>query len=105
MNKMMEYMALGKATVSFDLAETRFSAREAAVYVKPNDELEFARQVCWLLDHPSERKRMEDFGRRRVAGSLAWEFSVPELLRAYGEGLGFARLTSTGTSEMDCRIP
>ena len=88
MNKMMEYMALGKPTVAFDLLETRFSAREAALYVRGNDELEFARQVSWLLDRPTECERMGAIGRLRVANSLAWEYSVPELLRAYRDGLG-----------------
>jgi glycosyltransferase involved in cell wall biosynthesis len=89
MNKLMEYMALAKPTVAFDLVETRFSAQDAAVYVKPNDEAEFAERVSWLLDNPDERKKMGEIGRHRVAGALAWEYSVPELLRAYEDGLGF----------------
>ncbi|MDL2344564.1 glycosyltransferase family 4 protein, partial [Deinococcus sp. MIMF12] len=35
MNKVLEYMALGKATVQFDLREGRASAGEAAVYARP----------------------------------------------------------------------
>jgi len=89
MNKLMEYMALSKPTVAFDLVETRFSAQDAALYVKPNDELEFAQQVSWLLNNPDECKKMGKIGRDRVANVLAWEYSVPELLRAYGDGLGF----------------
>ena len=89
MNKLMEYMALGKPTVAFDLIETRFSAQDAALYVQPNNELEFAERVGWLLDNPDECKRMGDIGRRRVANTLAWEYSKPELLQAYSEGLGF----------------
>jgi glycosyltransferase involved in cell wall biosynthesis len=88
MNKMMEYMALGKPTVAFDLVETRFSGQGAALYATPNDELEFAQHVAWLLDHPAERERMGELGRQRVVNALAWEYSVPELLRAYREGLG-----------------
>jgi glycosyltransferase involved in cell wall biosynthesis len=91
MNKLMEYMALGKPTVAFDLAETRCSAGEAALYVRPNDERAFAERVSWLLDHPEECARMGEIGRRRVAEGLAWEYSVPHLLRAYGEGLGLGR--------------
>jgi glycosyltransferase involved in cell wall biosynthesis len=87
MNKLMEYMALGKPTVAFDLAETRYSAGEAALYVRPNDEIEFARQVSWLLDNPAERERIGEAGRRRVREALAWEYSAQELLRAYREGL------------------
>lgn len=87
MNKLMEYMALGKPTVAFDLSETRVSAKGAALYVRPNDEHEFAERVTWLLDHPEERRKMGEIGRRRVSEELAWEYSVPELLRAYRDGL------------------
>jgi glycosyltransferase involved in cell wall biosynthesis len=90
MNKMMEYMAMGKPTVSFDLKEARFSAQEAALYAQPNDERDFAERVCWLLDHPEEGRKMGEFGRQRVTTTLAWEYSVPQLLRAYEEGLGLA---------------
>jgi glycosyltransferase involved in cell wall biosynthesis len=55
---------------------------------RPNDPREFAEQVAWLLDHPQERERMGELGRHRVRHELAWEYSVPELLRAYREGLG-----------------
>lgn len=89
MNKLMEYMALGKPTVAFDLHETRVSGGDAAVYVADNDEREFARQVARLLDAPDERARMGEIGRQRVVTALAWEFSVPHLVRAYQEGLGF----------------
>ena len=88
MNKLMEYMALGKPTVAFDLTETRYSAAEAALYVEPNDEQSFARKVVWLLENPAECERMGEIGRQRVAEQLAWEYSAPELLRAYGQGLG-----------------
>jgi glycosyltransferase involved in cell wall biosynthesis len=90
MNKLMEYMALGKPTVAFDLSETRFSAGEAAVYVTANDEREFARQVGELLDDPVRRSAMGAIGMARVRQQLAWEYSVPELLRAYEHGLGMA---------------
>ena len=81
MNKLMEYMALAKPTVAFDLHETRCSAGEAASYARPNDVLDFARRVADLLDRPLERQRMGESGRRRVAEALAWEHSVPALLR------------------------
>jgi glycosyltransferase involved in cell wall biosynthesis len=90
MNKLMEYMALGKATVAFDLEETRYSGADAAVYVASGDEFEFARQVARLLDDPEQRARMGAAGRHRVETSLAWEYSVPHLLKAYGQALGLA---------------
>jgi len=97
MNKLMEYMALGKPTVAFDLVETRFSAQDAAIYVKPNDELEFAKQVSRLLDNPDECEKMGEIGRNRVANTLAWDYSAPELLRVYGDGLEI-RMWSTNVA-------
>ncbi len=90
MNKLMEYMALGKPTIAFDLPETRVSGGGAAVYVPGNDEREFARQVARLLDAPDARERMGDIGRQRIGTELAWEFSVPQLVRAYQDGLGLS---------------
>jgi glycosyltransferase involved in cell wall biosynthesis len=88
MNKVMEYMALSKPVVAFDLVETRFSAQDAAVYAPANDVLAFARCVVWLLDHPEECERLGRQGRHRVDTCLAWEFSVDHLLSAYRDGLG-----------------
>lgn len=84
MIKIMEYMALGKPIVQFDLKEGRFSAGEASLY-SDNKELVqgFAANILWLLDHPEERQRMGEIGRRRVEQELAWEYSVPHLLAAY----------------------
>lgn len=98
MNKMMEYMALGKPTVAFDLRETRHSAQAAALYAAPNDELEFAKLVCRLLDTPAEREAMGRAGKERVRRELAWEYSIPELMRAYREGL---RAPASGHSLKD----
>jgi glycosyltransferase involved in cell wall biosynthesis len=81
--KVMEYMAVGKPTVSFDLKETRVTAREAAVYVPPNDELAFAKQIAFLMDRPDLRKTMGEFGKRRVEEELAWNVVSQNLLRAY----------------------
>jgi glycosyltransferase involved in cell wall biosynthesis len=84
MIKIMEYMALGKPIVQFDLKEGRFSAGEAALYAN-NQEIvpDFANKILWLLEHPEERRRMGEFGRKRVEQQLAWEYSVSNLLAAY----------------------
>jgi glycosyltransferase involved in cell wall biosynthesis len=94
MNKLMEYMALGKPTVAFDLPETRYSAQQAAVYAQPNDVIQFAREISRLLDDPAECDRMGAIGRRRVQKELAWEYSANELRRAYDEGLGIGRVSA-----------
>lgn len=85
MIKIMEYMALGKPIVQFDLKEGRFSAQEASLYSSSNGNhvADFAERILWLLEHPEERQRMGEFGRKRVREQLAWEYSVPNLLAAY----------------------
>jgi glycosyltransferase involved in cell wall biosynthesis len=84
MIKIMEYMALSKPIVQFDLREGRFSAMDAAVYADPqNQVMDFAAKLLWVLDNPEERKRMGEFGRKRVEKELAWQYSVKNLLAAY----------------------
>jgi len=84
MIKIMEYMALSKPIVQFDLKEGRFSAGEASVYSDNHNQVaDFAAKILWLLDHPEERRRMGEFGRKRVEKELAWEYSIQNLLFAY----------------------
>lgn len=83
MTKMLEYMALAKPIVAFDLPEHRYTAQAAALYVRPNDELEFARALAELMDDHPRRQAMGLFGRRRVETELAWCYAVPALLDAY----------------------
>jgi glycosyltransferase involved in cell wall biosynthesis len=84
MIKIMEYMALEKPIVQFDLKEGRISAQEASLYAdKTNTVADFADKIMWLADHPEERRRMGRFGRMRVETKLAWSYSVEHLLGAY----------------------
>ena len=83
MNKIMEYMALGKASVQFDLTEGRFSAQEASLYASAGDQNDFADKLLQLIDEPDLRGRMGAFGRQRVRERLAWCYEVPQLLAAY----------------------
>ena len=83
MNKIMEYMALGKPIVQFDLTEGRFSAQDASLYAKRNDPDDMAAKILELLDDPARRAQMGAFGRRRVENELEWRYEVPKLLAAY----------------------
>lgn len=83
MNKIMEYMALGKPIVQFDLTEGRFSAQDASLYAARNDHEDMARKIVELLDDPERRQRMGEFGRRRVEQELEWQYEAPKLLAAY----------------------
>lgn len=92
MIKIMEYMALGKPIVQFDLKEGKFSAQEASLYSdNARGAPGFAERILWLLDHPEERQKMGEFGRRRVEKELAWEYSVENLLAAYEKVFGKTR--------------
>jgi glycosyltransferase involved in cell wall biosynthesis len=83
MNKIMEYMALGKPIVQFDLTEGRFSAQEASLYAAKNDPADLARKIIELLDDPERRARMGAYGRQRVENELEWKYEAPKLLAAY----------------------
>ncbi|MFN6519450.1 MAG: glycosyltransferase family 4 protein [Nostoc sp. CreGUA01] len=83
MNKILEYMAMGKAIVQFDLREGRRSAQEASLYAKPNDEVEFAEKILELLDSTERREKLGAEGRRRMEEILEWQYQAPKLLEAY----------------------
>lgn len=84
MNKIMEYMALGKPVVQFDLSEGRVSAEDASLYALKDDKVDLARQVLALLDNPERRQEMGRSGRERVEKVLQWKHQIPSLLAAYG---------------------
>src|SRR5262249_1083401 len=79
----VEYMALGRPIVSYDLRESRVSAGTAAVYARPNDVVDFAFRISQLLDEPERRKAMGRVGRCRFETELSWGRSEEQLLAAY----------------------
>ncbi len=83
MNKVMEYMALGKPVVQFDLTEGRVSAGDASWYARPNDVADLAQKMVSLLNDAPQRKRMGALGRERIEHVLAWQHEAPRLLAAY----------------------
>jgi glycosyltransferase involved in cell wall biosynthesis len=83
MNKIMEYMALGKPIVQFDLTEGRYSAQDASLYARRNDPADMAAKILELLDDPARRAAMGAYGRRRVENELEWRYEVPKLRAAY----------------------
>ena len=83
MNKVMEYMALGKPVVQFDLAEGRVSAQESSLYARNTDVVDFGDKILELMDDPERRAAMGAAGRRRVLNELSWSHEAPKLLAAY----------------------
>ena len=83
MVKTMEYMAMSLPIVAFDLAETRYTAQDAALYATPNSEAEFARQIEQLLENEDLRLTMGKRARALIEERLNWEYDKKNLLRAY----------------------
>jgi glycosyltransferase involved in cell wall biosynthesis len=88
MNKIMEYMALGKPVVQFDLTEGRVSAGDASWYARPNDVADLAQKLVALLDDENMRIHMGAIGRERVEKVLSWQHEAPRLLAAYDHLFG-----------------
>src|SRR5262249_34954355 len=87
MNKIIEYMAMGKPIVQFDVREGRHSAGIASVYASKNDPVDFASKIEELLEDPARRAEMGAFGRARVEKELAWNHQVSALIAAYRTAL------------------
>ncbi len=83
MNKIMEYMSLKKPIVQYDLKEGRISAQMASLYAINTSPENFAEKIIWLLDNPSNRNTMGEFGYNRVINQLSWEFESKKLLELY----------------------
>lgn len=83
MVKLMDYMALGKPVVAYDMTENRVSAGEAALYAAPSDPVDMARQFMALIESPERRAAMGKAGRQRISTALAWEFSAKQLVTVY----------------------
>jgi glycosyltransferase involved in cell wall biosynthesis len=83
MNKIMEYMALGKPIVSFDLKEARYSAQESALYVENNNVAAFADGMLKLFQDRDLRVHMGQCGEERISKILCWQTQSHNLLSAY----------------------
>jgi glycosyltransferase involved in cell wall biosynthesis len=83
MNKIMEYMALKKPIVQFDLKEGRASSLGASLYAKHNDIEDFANKICYLLDNDEVRLTMGKFGYHRVLNELSWSYEERNLISIY----------------------
>jgi glycosyltransferase involved in cell wall biosynthesis len=92
MNKVVEYMALGRPIVQFDTREGRISAASSSVYAAPNDPASLAEAICRLLDDPELRAEMGARGRERFQEVLSWSRQVPNLLAAYDRALNKGHL-------------
>ena len=95
MVKLLEYMAMARPVVAYDLTETRWTAGDAVAYAKSDHPVSLADEIDGLLDDPARRSRMGQLGRERIKNHLAWERSGEELVRAYDRAMVVASRRSS----------
>jgi glycosyltransferase involved in cell wall biosynthesis len=83
MNKIMEYMALKKPIVQFDLKEGKLSAQNASLYAENTSTKDFADKIIWLIENKEERIRMGNLGYERIISKLSWQNESKNLLLLY----------------------
>lgn len=83
MNKILEYMALKKPIVQFDLKEGRYSAQDASLYAEQNNAKDLADKILSLLENPRKRQEMGEFGYNRIINELSWEHTSKALIKGY----------------------
>lgn len=89
MNKVLEYMAHGLATVMYDLTENRRSAGpDAALVVHDASPQALGRAISELLDDGPRRKLMGAAGRHRIETEMRWDAQA----RTYVEAMEAARV-------------
>ena len=83
MNKVMEYMALKKPVVQFDLKEGRRTAGDASLYAKPDDPVDMADKILELINDPKKREQMSQYGYKRMVNEMSWKYEKENLYKAY----------------------
>jgi glycosyltransferase involved in cell wall biosynthesis len=84
-NKMMDYMALGKPVVAFDLPERRGTSGETALYARVDNLPDLAFQIHRLIESPELRLRLGNAGLELVERRLAWQFQKQRLLELFSQ--------------------
>lgn len=87
MNKIVEYMALGRPIVQFDVKEGRYSAKGASLYAEANNASSFAAAIGQVLTEPELAHKMASFGQERFKSELCWEFQSTRLVEAYEQAM------------------
>ena len=83
MIKNLEYMAYRKPVVLFDLQEGRRTLGDGALYARPNDPIDFAKQIEQLLDCETLRKTLGDRNGERARNGLNWQVQGEILTTAF----------------------
>lgn len=85
MMKMMDYMALGKPIVAYDMTENRVSGGEATLYAEANNFRDLGHQFMRLVENPELRESLGEIGKKRMYDQLAWHYSAENLIGLYDQ--------------------
>jgi glycosyltransferase involved in cell wall biosynthesis len=87
--KVLEYMALGKPTVTIDTPRMRvlFRADEEAVLYPPDDAAALSAALSSLLADPARMKRIGDAGEALVRSRFSWDRHAEELTAIFNEAV------------------
>lgn len=83
MNKVMEYMAMGKPVIAHQLKETMVSGGDVALYTETPDAQGLAARVLELADDPKRRAELGKKGLERCEKVLSWPHQAPCLLAVF----------------------
>ena len=81
--KIMDYMALARPVVAFDLPEHRVTAGDAAVYAAGPTPAHLMSAIRELIENEDRRIEIGRCGRERAEQKLAWSVVSSSLLEAY----------------------
>jgi glycosyltransferase involved in cell wall biosynthesis len=102
-NKVLEALAMGKATVASPQSLAGLRARGSVPVVSASTSEEWIESVTRLLDDPAERRQLGRDGRRYVEEFHHWDRSLEPLGSILGLPVqpDYATVASLGTVERD----
>jgi glycosyltransferase involved in cell wall biosynthesis len=87
--KVLEYAAAARPIVASDLPVVRELLGEGeTLFFQPGDATDLARQVIYLLSHPTQGQAMGEQAARRVREIFTWERAGGQLLEVYADLVG-----------------
>ncbi len=103
MVKVVDYLAMGRGVIAFDLRETRAVTGDAAVIASPPTGAGLAEAILRVLRDPELGRRLGQAGSARVASiGLDWSRSASALVDGYARILARAR-ARRAAADVDAR--
>ncbi|NES18712.1 MAG: glycosyltransferase family 4 protein [Symploca sp. SIO3E6] len=84
-NKMFEYMSAGIPVIAsnFPLWQEIVEGNDCGICVDPLNPTMIAEAIQWIIEHPSEAKRMGENGRKAVEKKYNWDEESEILIKLY----------------------